>query len=126
MLKLTKATVTAAAAMGALLAAAGAQAHHSFAMFDRTKEITLTGVVKEWQFTNPHAYLQMVSQEGAKTTEWSLETTAISSLLRRGLRSTTFSPGDKVSVVIHPLRNAQPGGELVSVTPEGGMLWKLY
>jgi hypothetical protein len=116
-------------AAGAILLSVGlarpAGAHHSFAMFDRTQEIKLKGVVKEWQFTNPHAYLQVMSVD-AQPKEWSLETTALTSLLKRGLRRETFKPGDKVDVVLHPLRNNASGGELVSVTMADGMVWKLY
>ncbi len=119
-----------AGGLAALAMASPAAAHHSFAMFDRTKEVSIDGTVKEWQFSNPHAYLQMVAAGGdaaaAPAREWSLETTAISGLLHKGMRRDTFHPGDKVKVIMHPLRNGAAGGELVSVTTADGMVWKLY
>ncbi len=109
------------AAATVLCMAAPAQAHHSFAMFDRTKDITIEGTVKDWQFANPHGYLQVLAKHGTDDAEWSLETFGIAGLLRKGMRRETYKPGDKVVVVLHPLRNGAAGGELVSVTTADGV-----
>lgn len=101
-----------------------ATAHHSFAMFDREKEVTLEGVVKEFQWTNPHTWVQLlVTGADGKTVEWSIEGTSPNGLKRQGWKSNTIKSGDKVIAVIHPLRNGEPGGALVMVTlPDGTVL----
>ncbi|MGC4027434.1 MAG: DUF6152 family protein [Steroidobacteraceae bacterium] len=103
-------------------------AHHSFAMFDRTKEVTIVGEVKTWQFTNPHAYLQVMAPYGEKqeVREWTLEANGPSILLRKGLRPGTFKAGDKVTVILYPLRNGAAGGELVSVTMSTGKKHQVF
>lgn len=82
-------------------------AHHSFAMFDTTKDATLSGVVKEFQWTNPHVFIQVVAEDGR---EWSIEASAVNALRRNGWTRDSFKPGDKVSIVMHPLKSGQPGG----------------
>ena len=95
--------------------------HHSFAMFDLDKEVTLEGVVKEFQWTNPHVWLQiLVSDAKGQTTEWSLEAGAPGMLTRTGWKSSMLKANDKVSVVIHPLKSGAPGGSLVKVTLPNG------
>jgi hypothetical protein len=92
-------------------------AHHSSAMFDLTKSITLTGVVQEWQFTNPHAYLLLMADKPdapGQTELWTCETGALNLLVRLGIRKDTFKAGDKVSVTMHPMRNGTAAGQLVS------------
>ena len=98
--------------------------HHSFAMFDLDKEVTLEGVVKEFQWTNPHVWLQiLVADPKGETTEWSLEAGAPGMLTRTGWKSSMLKANDKVSVVIHPLKSGAPGGSLVKVTlPDGRVM----
>jgi hypothetical protein len=105
----------------AALAAGPVSAHHSAAMFDAAKEVTLAGTVKQFQFTNPHSWIQLdVADAGGKVTEWSLETAGVSSLYKRGVRASTLKPGDKVVVVANPLKNGSPGGAVRSVTSADG------
>jgi Family of unknown function (DUF6152) len=90
-------------------------AHHSFAGFDMEKTVTLTGTVKEFQWVNPHAWIQiMVADAGGKSIEWSVEMSAPSGLLRRGWKPKTLMPGDRLVIVVHPLRDGQAGGSFVS------------
>ena len=98
-----------------------ASAHHSFAMFDNTKEVTLVGVVKEFQWTNPHSWLQvMVTGADGKQVEWSLEGGSPGILSRNGWKRTSVKPGDKVTVIFYPLRDGKPGGSFLEVkTPDG-------
>ena len=111
---------TAVAAM-TLLAAGESSAHHSGAMFDRAKEVTLTGVVKDWQWTNPHTWLQLVVQnEKGEPTEWSIEGQSPQVHRGRGWTRTVFKPGDKVTVKVHPLRDGALGGSIMSVTAADG------
>jgi hypothetical protein len=108
-----------AALSGALtVAALPAFAHHSFAMFDFTKVVTITGTVKEFQWTNPHVVL-WVSVEGKdpkKPDVWTLEMTSPGNLTRTGWNRKALNPGDKVEVELNPLRNGNLGGALIKVT----------
>jgi hypothetical protein len=103
------------------LLAVPALAHHSFAMFDQQKTITLTGTVKEFQWTNPHSWLQVMVADGrGPVREWSLEMGSPPDLVRNGWKPKVVKPGDKVSVTLHPLKNGAPGGQLLSVVlPDG-------
>ena len=106
------------------LSCSAAVAHHSFAMFDLGKDVTVDAVIKEVQFTNPHVWLQiMVADAKGVATEWSIESGAPGMMLRNGWKPSTLKPGDKVKLTMHPLRNGSPGGSLVSVVvPDGRVL----
>ena len=108
----------------ALAAATPALAHHSFAMFDSQKEITIDGTIKEFQWTNPHSWIQInVPDAQGVLKEWSIEGASPNGLARQGWRSTSLKPGDKVSMIIHPMKNGTNGGSLVAVTlPTGQKL----
>lgn len=99
-------------------------AHHSFAAFDRTRQVTLTGVVKEVQWNNPHAWIQvLVADEKGKTTEWGLECGSPNMMARTGWKSTTLKAGDRVVAVANPLKDGRPNGALVRITlPDGRVL----
>jgi hypothetical protein len=102
------------------LAAAPAFAHHSFAMFDNTKNMTLDGTVKEFQWTNPHSWIQIVVKDASgKDVEWSIEGGSPNGLARQGWKRTSLKPGDKAVVVIHPLKDGTAGGSLVTVSVGG-------
>jgi len=114
---------TLALAVAALTAgAAPALAHHSFAMFDNQKEVELVGTVKEFQWTNPHTWIQVVVPDaaGTSTSEWSVEGGNPGDLARRGWKKTSLKPGDKVTIRIHPMKNGTNGGSLVGVTLADG------
>ena len=115
-----------AIALGASLGALGlglsgpAMAHHAFAMFDTNREITLDGTVKEFQWTNPHTWVQLLVKEpGGKDVEWSIEGSSAATMARQGWSRTALKPGDHVVVVIHPLKDGTSGGSLVSATVNG-------
>jgi hypothetical protein len=94
-------------------------AHHSSAMFDKSRTVTLSGVVREFQWTNPHSWIQVVvAGEGAA--EWSIELGAPVELFRLGWRPATLTPGDKITVVAYPLRDGDRGALFVSAVREGG------
>jgi hypothetical protein len=117
-----KKTVVALGAGALLLATAGAAfAHHSGAMFDAQKEVSLQGTVKEFQYTNPHSWLVVnVPDASGKVTEWSFEAEGPSTLLRAGIKKSSLMPGDKVTVKGHPLKDGRPGAGLVNVTKADG------
>ena len=96
-------------------------AHHSFAAFDRTKEVTLTGVVKEVQWNNPHTWIQVVvSDAKGRQTEWGLECGSPNMMARTGWTRTTVKPGDKVVAVVNPLKDGRPNAALVRITLADG------
>lgn len=101
-------------------------AHHSFGMFDTSKRTTLTGSVKELQWTNPHCFIQLlVAREGdspGTQDEWSIEMASPGQLVRGGWRPRTLKPGDKITVVIWPMRDGSKGGYYVSGTGSNGAL----
>lgn len=89
-------------------------AHHSSAMFsDDVKEIT--GTVKEFQFTNPHTWIQVMveTKPGEARQEWSVEWGSPNQMGRRGIRPSTFKPGATVTIRMHPMRDGSPAGGFV-------------
>ena len=103
-----------------------AWAHHSAAMFDFSKTVTISGTVKEFQYTNPHSWLQvLVTGPDGKTVEWGFETEGPSTLLRAGVKARTFRPGDKVTVVANPMRDGRPAGAWISATAANGTVYYL-
>ena len=97
-------------------------AHHSPAMFDFSKEMTLTGTVRLFQWTNPHSYIQLVvkADDGTEQ-EWSLEMGANVSLYHLGWRPSTVKAGDMLTVTVVPLRSGKQGaGLLVRATTADG------
>ena len=111
------------ALLGGALAAQPALSHHSFAMFDSAKEVTLEGTVREFQWTNPHSWLQVTVPRGGASVEYSIELGSPNSMSRRGWRRTTFKPGDKVTLVMNPMRDGSPGGALVYAIDAQGTRW---
>jgi hypothetical protein len=106
-------------ALSALLALPAA-AHHSGAMFDDKKTVTLTGTVKAFQWTNPHCWIQMLVPSKDGPVEWSVEMGAPFEVVRTGLRPTSLKAGDKITVVINPIRDGSHGGLFVSATGADG------
>ncbi len=112
--------------LGVLLAAAmfsagPAWAHHSSAMFDSSRTITLAGTVKELQWTSPHCWIQLMSPDAAGVVaEWSIEMAAPFELMRRGWKLSTLKPGDKVTIVAYPARDGSKGAMFVSAAGVDG------
>jgi hypothetical protein len=98
--------------------------HHSFAMFDRDKEVTLVGTVREFQWTNPHAFIEMdVPDSKGAAEKWSIELNSPNNLTRQGWKSSMLKPGDKISLTMNPLRDGKKGGLFVSVVlPDGKVI----
>ena len=115
-LKLVSVTAVVVAAF-----AAPAFAHHSFAMFDAEKKVTLEGTVKEFQWTNPHSWILMtVNNAQGQAEQWAIEMGGPSGLARQGWVPKTLTPGMKVKTVIHPLRDGTAGGQFMAITlPDG-------
>lgn len=104
--------------------AGAALAHHSHAMFDSHKQMTLVGTVKELDWSNPHCWIQLLVPDPkdpkAAPVEWGIEMGAPLELFRHGWKPTSLKPGDKATVVINPLRDGRTGGEIVyAIGPDG-------
>ena len=111
-----------ASALAALLALASVvQAHHSFAMFDKNRVVTVKGVVHKLEWTNPHVYMfvDVPDGKGGKTL-YAVECNSPNVLMRTGWKANTVNAGDAVSVGLYPLRDGRPGGLLDSVTLPNG------
>ena len=100
-----------------------ASAHHSFAMFDYMKSVTLEGTVKEFQWTNPHSWiLMMVRNPQGVEEQWAIELGTPAGLTRQGWVPKTVTPGMKITALIHPLKDGTRGGRGISITlPDGVM-----
>ena len=96
-------------------------AHHSFSMFDQSAPVTLVGVVTSVEWTNPHVYIEMDLSEPLKGAKhWSIELGSPSILQRGGWKFNSVKKGDKVSAVVSPLRNGEPGSLLTRITLADG------
>ena len=111
------------AALASLVIAVPALAHHSFAMFDQRKIMTLEGTVTEFQWTNPHAFVEMDVTASGATTHWSIELNSPNNLKRQGWTRTVVRRGDHVSLRMNPLRDGTHGGLFLDVRlPDGRVL----
>jgi hypothetical protein len=103
------------------LLAVSAGAHHSFAMFDNSRSITIQGKVTVYQWTNPHAFLEIDADTGGGNIKhYALEMTSPNMLSRGGWSSRTVKPGDIVRAVVSPLKDGQAGGLLLELTLPNG------
>jgi Family of unknown function (DUF6152) len=103
-----------------LMAAVPVGAHHSGAMFDGQQTITLQGTVKEFRWGNPHSWIQLMVPKDGVDAEWSIEMGSTTQLYRSGWRPGTLKNGDKISVVVHPLRDGTAGAQYLSAQGPGG------
>ncbi len=110
----------AAALAGAGLIAIPAVAHHSFAMFDQTKQMTLEGTVREFQWTNPHSFIELDVPNPGGVQRWSIELNSPNNLTRQGWRRTSLKAGERISVRIAPLRSGHTGGLFLDLTKADG------
>jgi hypothetical protein len=102
-------------------------AHHSTAMFDQSQVKEFTGVVKEFQFTNPHSWIQVYNDETGEQIEWSLEWGSPNRLIREGVNPTTFAPGTPVTIRTYPMLDGAPAGLFIGARFEDGRtvgLWE--
>jgi hypothetical protein len=101
-----------------------ALAHHSFTMFDMSKRVTLAGTVSSFEWTNPHAYIEIdAPDEKGEVKHWSIELGSPSILMQSGWKFSSLHAGDKVTLIINPLKSGQNGGFLSQATlPDGKVL----
>jgi Family of unknown function (DUF6152) len=108
------------AGIAALVLAAPCWAHHSFAMFDMTKKVTLHGTVKQLKWTSPHCFVEVLVPTADGTTEWNLELNSPLIMYRKGWRPGSLRASDAVTVVMAPTRDTPHGGLLLWVTDSQG------
>lgn len=114
-----------ACSLGAILmvaVAVPALAHHSFAMFDQAKIVTVKGTVKELEWVNPHSWLRVMiaDQASGKELQWAFEMSSPGTMTRLGMTPETVKPGDTVTVTYHPLKDGSRGGQFMqALLPNG-------
>ena len=97
------------AAVVVMLTTRAAAGHHSAAMFEEKKTITVEGVVKEFQYTNPHSWLLVdVKDKSGKVTTWGFEAEGPSTLQRAGIRPSEFPVGTKLTITGRPMKDGRP------------------
>jgi hypothetical protein len=102
------------------LAGGGVQAHHSFALFDHNNRVTVTGTVTKFDWTNPHVFIVLAVPDGASTKQYTVECASPNVLTRVGWKYSDIKVGDKVTLLVNPLRSGQPGGMLEQATLADG------
>lgn len=108
--------------LSTVLALAGtAEGHHSHAMFDHSRTITVTGTVSDVSYRNPHVFIWIDAEdESGQVQNWSVEMSNIQNMIRRGIRASTFQVGDVVTVTMNPLQDGRLGGNYVTVIAADG------
>lgn len=105
----------------AVVAAQPVLAHHSFAMFDTAKRVTMSGTVTAFEWTNPHVYIELdVPDDKSGVKHWSVELGSPSILMQAGWKFSDVKVNDRITVVLNPLRSGEPGGLLVTATVRDG------
>jgi hypothetical protein len=89
-------------------------------MFDSRRETVVTGTVMEFQWQNPHTYIQLISD--ADKVNWTIELNGANGLVRDKWRPNSLTAGERIAVHIRPLRNGAPGGNLMWVEKADGTI----
>jgi hypothetical protein len=105
----------------ALLGTTSAVAHHSAVAFDKESTITVSGEVTRFVWRNPHMAINMeVTNDAGETELWKIEGPGTTVLSKQGFNRTMLNNGDKISVVVNPLKSGSPGGLLMAITLADG------
>jgi hypothetical protein len=113
------------AAALALAATSPALSHHSHAMFDHNTNVSITGTVTQFVFRNPHVFLYIdATNDRGETKNYWVEMSNLPNMIRRGIGQSTFKPGDKVTVNLHPLKDGRPGGSYVTIMTADGKTYE--
>ena len=109
-------------AVAATTVSASALAHHSFAMFDAQKTVTMQGTVKEFEWVNPHSWLRFTvnDEKTGKPVVWAIELSSPGRLVTMGMRADSVKAGDAVSVTFHPMKDGTRGGQFIQAVLPGG------
>ena len=111
---------------GVAVFAVQASAHHSFAMFDKEKLVTVTGTLKTFEWSNPHCWLHIVAVDPAtgKNVEWAFEMGSVPQIAAQGWKADSVKAGDKITVTAHPLKDGSRGGQYESVKFADGHIFQ--
>jgi hypothetical protein len=100
----------------ACFAAAPTIAHHSFAMFDQTRQVNMSGIIRHFAFANPHALFHVaIANDRGQTSTWTLEGGSVQQLASMGWSSQSFRVGDRVEVSFHPMKDGSHRGQLLNI-----------
>jgi Family of unknown function (DUF6152) len=120
MISITRTTVLIVALVA--LSALVVEAHHAASMFEPEKEVTVNGVVKEFQYTNPHSWLLVdVTNKDGSVTTWGFEAEGPGVLMRNGIRKSDFTVGTKLTITGHPMKNGQPAAAWIKAVRADGV-----
>jgi hypothetical protein len=109
-----------AVAIATATASLPASAHHSYAMFDVEKKVSVEGTVKQFMWTNPHSWIRMeVMDAKGQPKEWAVEMGSLTILVSLGWNPKTLQPGDKIRMTVHPMKSGLPGGDFVTLDAGG-------
>jgi hypothetical protein len=114
--------VTSIVLTGMMLCAVPARSHHSNVAYEVTKVVTITGVVKEFRWVNPHTWLHVIVDENGSKVEYQVEGRAPGVLLRAGWTKTSLKAGEKVTVDMSPAKDGTKVGIIARVTKEDGTI----
>ena len=114
------------AAIALVVHSFSASAHHSFATFDGERQVTLQGIVKEFQWTSPHAWIILAVDKNGRPQQWAIQMNGPSGLVREGWQPKTLTPGMLVTMTIRPLRDGTNGGQFIEVIlPDGTVMGRV-
>jgi Family of unknown function (DUF6152) len=118
--------IAAFVAIAAVCFAAQGQAHHSFAMFDHEKMITVSGTLIEFEWTNPHCWLHVGVADAAtgRTLDWAFEMGSIGQVTQQGWKTDTVKPGDKITIEAYPMKDGSRGGQYQGAKLSDGRTFK--
>jgi hypothetical protein len=102
------------------LSLAPAFAHHSFAMFDRSRTVSITGTIKTVEWTNPHVWIWVSVPNNGSLVDWGLESGGPSQMNRMGIPRALLKTGDKFSAEVYPMKDGRPGGSFKTMTLADG------
>ena len=109
-----------------IAAAAPTLAHHSFALFDMDKNVSMLGSVVEYRWSNPHVHVVLKVDPGADVSSelvgtWDLEAAGSTNIMtRQGWTRVTLKTGDRITAVVHPMKDGAKGGSLFFIIlPDG-------
>lgn len=108
---------------GLLLGSPSVYAHHSFAMFDATRNVTVSGTVKQVDYANPHVWVYLTVENKGKIENWGMEGGNLGGLYRMGWTKDSVKVGDKITMEVHPLKDGTTGGQIVRVTTAEGKVF---
>lgn len=97
-----------------------AYAHHSFAMYDNSKEVVLDGVVRLFRWTNPHGGIMLTVIERGKSVEYAIELSSPNVMSRQGWNRNSLRTGESVRITIHPLKDGTKGGSFMRAVKANG------